>query len=75
MEIAMKTIVCTEYGPTDDVLEFKEVEKPALKEDEVLAKVQAASVDYPNWGLLREVFFVRLKGQGLLQQKNFNTRI
>jgi NADPH:quinone reductase-like Zn-dependent oxidoreductase len=71
----MKAIVCTEYGPTDDVLEFKEVEKPTLKEDEVLAKVQAASVNYPDWGLLRKVFFVRLKGQGLLKQTNYNTRI
>ena len=71
----MKAIVCTEYGPTDDVLEFKEVEKPILKEDEVLAKVQAASVNYPDWGLLRKVFFVSLKGQGLLKQRNFNTRI
>ena len=44
----MKAIVYTEYGPPD-VLQLKEVAKPAPEEDEVLGKVHASSVNYFDW--------------------------
>jgi NADPH:quinone reductase-like Zn-dependent oxidoreductase len=40
----MKAVVHDEYGPPD-VLELKEIEKPAVTEDSVLVRVQAASVN------------------------------
>jgi len=39
----MKAIVCTKYGPPD-VLQLKDVAKPAPKEDEVLIKIHASAV-------------------------------
>jgi NADPH:quinone reductase-like Zn-dependent oxidoreductase len=65
----MKAIVCPKYGPPD-VLQLQEVEKPTPKEDEVLVKVHAASVNAYDWHLLTaDMFLVRLMGGGLLRPK------
>ena len=65
----MKAIVYTKYGPPD-VLQLKEVEKPAPKDDEVLVRVIAASVNAADWHFLRgEPFLLRLYA-GLLKPKN-----
>ena len=66
----MKAIVHTEYGPPE-VLQLKEVKKPALKDDQVLVKIHAASVNYPDWSLLRgQPFLIRLMTGGLLEPKH-----
>jgi len=65
----MKAIVYTKYGPPDDVLELKEVEKPTPKDDQVLVKVHAASINYCDWAFVRgEPFLARL-WSGLLKPK------
>ena len=48
----MKAIVYTKYGPPD-VLQLKEVAKPTPRDDEVLIKVRAVSVNRSDWEGLR----------------------
>jgi NADPH:quinone reductase-like Zn-dependent oxidoreductase len=56
----MKAIVCEQYGPLE-LLELKEVEKPAPNDDEVLIKVRASSVNFNILGLVRgKPFLARL---------------
>src|SRR5438034_1582070 len=47
----MKAIVYHEYG-SPDVLKCEEIEKPVPKDDEVLIKVRAASVNPLDWRLM-----------------------
>jgi NADPH:quinone reductase-like Zn-dependent oxidoreductase len=65
----MKAIVYTQYGPPD-VLQFTEVAKPTPKDDEVLIKVRAASVNPLDWRLMRgKPLFARLMIGGLRKPK------
>ena len=65
----MKAIVYTEYG-SPDVLQLKDVVKPAPKDYEVLVKVYAVSANAADLHLLRaDPFLIRLSS-GLLQPKN-----
>ena len=65
----MKAIVNEEYGPLED-LELKEVEKPSPKEDEVLVKIYAASINDGNLSHIRgKPLLVRLMGYGMFKPK------
>ena len=55
----MKAIVYTKYGTPDD-LEFKEIDKPVIKDDEVLVKVFAVSLNDWDVGLLEGDFVNRM---------------
>ena len=66
----MKAIVYHEYGSAD-VLKLEEVEIPTLKDNEVLVKVHAASVNAADWhSLSADIFLVRLMGGGLRKPKD-----
>ena len=66
----MKAMVYHEYGSLDN-LELQEVEKPAVKDDEVLVKVHATSVNWHDWHFLTGTpFLARIMAGGLLKPKN-----
>jgi NADPH:quinone reductase-like Zn-dependent oxidoreductase len=65
----MKAIIYTEFGPPA-VLQLQEVEKPTPKDDEVLVKVHAASVNYGDLPVLRGEPLQRLMTGGLLKPKH-----
>ena len=48
----MKAAVYSRYGPPD-VIEIRDIEKPVPKDDEVLVRVRAASVNVLDWRLTR----------------------
>jgi NADPH:quinone reductase-like Zn-dependent oxidoreductase len=53
----MKAIVQTRYGPPD-VLQLKDVDKPVVKDDEVLVRVHAVAVNIGDGHLLRGMPYV-----------------
>jgi NADPH:quinone reductase-like Zn-dependent oxidoreductase len=65
----MKAIVYTEYG-SPDVLQFKDVEEPAPRDNEVLVKVHAASANPADWHLMRAEPFLARLANGFLKPKN-----
>jgi len=65
----MKAIVYTEYG-SPDVLQFKDVEKPAPKENEVLVKIHAASANPADWHTMRGTPFLARLVNGLFKPKH-----
>src|SRR5215210_7202929 len=65
---SMKAMVYTKYG-SPDVLELTEVEKPTPKDDEVLLKVHAASVNPADWHLLRGKPYIARLQLGLRKPK------
>ncbi|MET1014328.1 MAG: NAD(P)-dependent alcohol dehydrogenase [Paenisporosarcina sp.] len=64
----MKAIFSNTYG-SPDVLELKEVEKPIPRDNQVLVKVHAASMNYGNVVLLRGEPFLARFAFGLLKPK------
>ncbi len=66
----MKAIVYTQYG-SPDVLQLTDAEKPTPKDDEILVKIHAASVNAADWHLLTaDIFLVRVMVGGLRKPKH-----
>lgn len=65
----MKAIVQYEYG-SPEVLELEELANPAVEDNDVLVRVQAAAINPLDWRKMRGLpYFVRM-GNGLLKPKN-----
>jgi len=57
----MKAAVYSRYGPPDRVIQIKDVETPVPKDNEVLIKVRAASLNPLDWHFMRGTpYFVRM---------------
>ncbi len=67
----MKAVVYEKYG-TPDVLELKQVGKPACKDDEVLLRVYAASINSWDWDLLTGIPYEYRLFSGLIKPKKTN---
>ena len=65
----MKAIVHYKYG-APDVLELKNIDKPAAKDKEVLVRVHAAAVNAADWHLVRGLPYIMRMAMGLLKPKN-----
>jgi len=67
----MKAIVQDRYGSPDDVLQFREIDRPVAGDDEVVVRVRAASVHPDVWHVLTGLPYVlRVMGAGLRKPKN-----
>ena len=64
----MKAIVFTEYGPPDR-LELRDVAKPAPKDNDVLIRVHASSINSWDWEFLNGTPFINRLMYGLLKPK------
>lgn len=64
----MKAVVYSKYG-SPDVLQLKDIEIPVPKDNEVLIKVQASSINSWDWDLLTGTPFEYRLSSGLLKPK------
>jgi NADPH:quinone reductase-like Zn-dependent oxidoreductase len=64
----MKAIVHDRYG-RPDVLEFRDVDRPVVEDDQVLVRVHASSVNPVEWYGVTGPYFARI-GQGLRRPKS-----
>jgi len=65
----MKAIIQTGYGEPSEVLEIKEIEKPAPKENEVLIKIQATSITFGDLAAVKGDPFIARLSLGLREPK------
>ena len=65
----MKAVIHTKYGPPE-VLQLAEVQKPTPKENEVLIKVYATTVNRTDCGFRSAEYFVSRFFSGLFKPKN-----
>ena len=66
----MKAIVQDRYG-SPDVLELRDIDKPVVRDDDVLVRVHAAGVNIGDWHVLRGMPYpIRIAGYGLRKPKN-----
>lgn len=64
----MRAITFSRYG-SPEVLELTDIEKPFPKEDEILVKVHASSVNIAEWYAMTGLFLARI-GNGIIKPKD-----
>ena len=64
----VKAVIYEKYG-SPDVLELREVKTPTPKDDEVLIRIHAVSINDWDWGLLRGTPFMTRLLSGFLRPK------
>src|SRR5437764_672895 len=69
-ETMMKAIVQDRYGSPDDVLQFQEVDKPEIRDGDVLVRVRAAAVNPADWAIMRGLPYIARPLYGLRKPKN-----
>jgi NADPH:quinone reductase-like Zn-dependent oxidoreductase len=66
----MRAIVQDQYGETADVLRLEEIERPQIGDDDVLIRVQAASVHIGDWHVMTGLpYLLRVVGFGFRAPK------
>jgi NADPH:quinone reductase-like Zn-dependent oxidoreductase len=65
----MKAIVQYKYGSPDDVLELQDIDKPVVKDDEVLVRVHATTVAGDDWHIMRGLPYVARIATGLFRPR------
>lgn len=67
----MKAVIQDKYGSPDDVLRLREIDMPAVGDDDVLVRVRAASVHADIWHVVTgQPYVLRLMGGGFFRPKN-----
>ena len=64
----MKAIGQYKYG-SPDLPELQEIDKPVVKDNEVLVRVHAAAVHIGDWLVMRGLPYIARIGYGLLKPK------
>jgi len=66
----MKAIVRDRYGSPDVVLELKDIDKPVVKDDDVLVRVRASSGNTYDWDLPASLRYIGRIAVGLRKPRN-----
>ncbi len=67
----MKAITQYKYGSPADVLELQDINRPEIKDDQVLVEVRAAGTHIGDWLVISGLpYLIRLMGFGILKPKN-----
>jgi NADPH:quinone reductase-like Zn-dependent oxidoreductase len=70
IETTMHAIVQDKYGETTDVLRLEEISRPDIGDDDVLVRVQAASVHIGDWHVMTGLpYLLRIVGFGFRAPK------
>ena len=67
----MKAIRIHKFGPTEDVLQYEDVPVPEPKADEILIKVEAASLNRADLGLRKGTYRISADALPLIPGREF----